>query len=173
MWWIVMGEIDGRPSFPNCARICQIGRVFRGADLDFLAVQADFGDITTVKKVSVSKQERRKNRTGNMENGLANLKDMPASCLTREYNMFPGREIAGRTKMLQDLREIGKLGTNEERLINPNARHGVRNRISISGEITNAKLMRGEVEMANRKENVEKKIPLYAIVYKRVSRKSS
>ena len=76
-----------------------------------------------------------------IENDMVGLKDMFAIYLTREVNMFSGREMAGCKKMLNDLREIGKLNANEERLMDSNARHGwLARRIEISDEITRAKL---------------------------------
>ena len=38
--------------------------------------------------------------------------------------MFPGIEMAGRKEMLNELREIGRLGENDDCLIDPNARLG-------------------------------------------------
>ena len=86
-----------------------------------LAVRADYEGISEVKQVAVSKKERRKNRMCNMENNMAHLEDMFASYLTIADNMFSGREMADRTKMLNGIREILKLNVSGEFLIDPNA----------------------------------------------------
>ena len=62
----------------------------------------------------VSKQERWKNRMCNNENAMANLLDTFANYLTKEANMFPGRAMVVRAKMLNDLGEIGKLSLRAE-----------------------------------------------------------
>ena len=59
-----------------------------------------------------------------ISNGVANLQEMFTCYLTKLGDMFPGREMAGRQKMLNDLREIGKLYSGEECLRESNARLG-------------------------------------------------
>ena len=44
-------------------------------DLEFLATRADVGDISEVKKLSVYRQDRRKNRTNSIENAICQLRD--------------------------------------------------------------------------------------------------
>ena len=62
----------------------------QNCDIAVLAAHPDFGDISEVWEVSVSKHERRNDRMGNIENTMANLKDMPTSYLPREVDMFSG-----------------------------------------------------------------------------------
>ena len=95
---------------PNCARLCDIGGYFpnlRNCELEVLSVKAGFGDISGVSKVPVSKHERIQNRMGNIENATGDLEDMFAAYPDGEVIMFPGREMVGRAKMPNDLREIG------------------------------------------------------------------
>ena len=57
--------------------------------------------------------------------------------------MFPASEMADRKKMPMGLREIGKLHADAECLMDSDARLGeLENRIAISEEITNAKLIK-------------------------------
>ena len=93
-------------------------------DLDVLAVRVEFGDISGVMGVSVAEHGRRKNRKGNIENGMGDLKDMFASYLTSAVDMLSGSQLAGRTKMSNDLREIGKLSANGEMIMDLGARLG-------------------------------------------------
>ena len=73
--------------------------------------------------------------------------------------MFSGREMVGRAKTPIGLWEIVKFDANEECLTELNARLGeLENRIAISGEITNAKLMGEKEELQNRKTNLASKI---------------
>ena len=46
----------------------------------------------------------------NIENAMANLKDLFVRYMARAVDMFPGSEMAGRAKMLKGLSEIAKLG---------------------------------------------------------------
>ena len=56
-----------------------------------------------------------------IENAKTNPKDMSAGYLARAVNMFSGRELADSKKMLNDLREIERLGANGECLRELNA----------------------------------------------------
>ena len=89
---------------------------------------------------------------GKMETAMANLEDTSVRYLTREVDMFPGSEMVDRAEMLNDIREMGKLNAGAECLIDPNGGLGeLENRIAISDEITNAKLLKEKDDMAKRK----------------------
>ena len=101
------------------------------------------------------------------------LEDIFAICLTKSVNMFSGREMMGRGKMLIDLRETGRLGMSGECLIDAGARHGeLENRIGISEEITNAKLMKGGEESHQGKKNLTSTSTAFRKRSQGVSRKS-
>ena len=63
---------------------------------------------------------------GNMENDMANLKDMFKSYLTGSPGLFSGRDMVGRATISNGLREIGKLDVGEECLIGSGKSLGVR-----------------------------------------------
>ena len=67
--------------------------------------------------------------------------------LTREVNMFPGREMADRKEPMKYLKEIGKLNVSEECIMESNASHwGLGSRIAISHKIANVKLTISKIE---------------------------
>ena len=71
-----MRKIDGYFRAPNRARLREIERIFREIDyceLEFSVVRADFGDISEVRKGSVSRRDRRKNRTNAIESAIRQL----------------------------------------------------------------------------------------------------
>ena len=93
--WRAMARNGGKsmriPPRSNFARLYEIGVVFReneNIDLEILEVPADFGYIPGVREVPASKQERVKNRMGEIENSMGNLKLTFASYLTEASNMF-------------------------------------------------------------------------------------
>lgn len=84
----------GISSYANSARLYKIGRVYSETgnyDLSVLEVQADFSEMSEVKKVSVTMQGGRK--MGTIESAIANLKAMLIRYLDKAGNMFPGVRI--------------------------------------------------------------------------------
>ena len=80
---------------------------------------------------------------GNIENALANLKDMVANYVTAELSMFSGREVGGSAKMSNGPRDIEKSNANEGYIADLGEGVGeLENRLSISDKITNAELMK-------------------------------
>ena len=72
---------------------------------------------------------------------------MFASYLVKAVDVFSGREMSDRQKMLSDLGGVGRLGVNTECIIDPNSRLGeLDNRIAIFDESANAKLMNDKEE---------------------------
>ena len=103
--------------------------------LEVLSKQSDSEEISDIKEVSGAKQERGEDRMNSIGNAMANLKDISTSYLAWEANMFSGRQMAGREKMLNDLSEIEKSNADEECVTELNARLGsIANRIEISDE---------------------------------------
>lgn len=138
-----MGHRKG-PFFRDALYIIRgIFRENENCDLEVSTGQSDFEEISDVCAGGgcVPKQESRKHRTNSVRNAITNLKEVIAGYLTSSADMFSGRELAGRKKNLNDLREIGKLRAAEERLRELNGASGeLENRIAISGKITNSKL---------------------------------
>ena len=104
-------------SCPNCALLREIGGIFYengNIDLEVLAVKSDFGGLFEVRAFSVSMEERRNNRTNDIEGDVANLENMVVRYLAKAVSIFPRDENAEKRKMSKDWQEIEKLNTNEE-----------------------------------------------------------
>ena len=70
-----------------------------------------------------------------------------------------------RPKMLNGIREIGKLNVSGECLMGLNARRvGLENRIALSDEITNAKINESKWRNGEEERKASNEIPSYAIV---------
>ena len=108
--------------------------------LEVLALQADFGEISGVKKVSVSRQDRRKSRMDAIEGAIRNMGDILSGYLTTAVNMFPMDGNTEREKMLKELKEIGKLNWGaESRLGAEQEIEELKARIAMSGKNTEKK----------------------------------
>ena len=104
-------------------------------EFEVSAARADFGDISGVKEVSVSRQGWGKNRTDVIEYSIYRLKDMFSGYRKKEVNMFPNDVNTGNGKITNVLEEIEKLNYNEEGRLELEKNIGeLGNRIGISGE---------------------------------------
>ena len=80
----------GTPTAPTARGYTELVAYFAkmdNCDLEVLAAQSDFGDISEVGGVSVRKQERGKSRMGNIENAMG-YGDMFERYLTKAANVF-------------------------------------------------------------------------------------
>ena len=96
-----------------------------------------------VKKVSVSAQECRNDRTNDIGSDVANLHDMFIRYLTKSVNMFSGCGRGDRENISNGLGEIEKLTANAGSMLVLEGELGeMENRIAISDENTMGRLMK-------------------------------
>ena len=63
------------PTARGYAKMEECCAEIKNCALEVLATRADVGDISEVKKLSVYRQDRRKNRTNSIENAICQLRD--------------------------------------------------------------------------------------------------
>ena len=63
-------------------------------DLVSIGAHADFDSILDVRRVSTSKQERRRNRINYVESAIAHMEDTFTSCSKKAVNMFARNDMA-------------------------------------------------------------------------------
>ena len=80
--------ISPAPTALGCAKLEEYVGEIGNFDFGVLTTQADFGEISKFREVSVSRQDRVKNRTVAVGCVMRKLKDTLAGYLTGEVNMF-------------------------------------------------------------------------------------
>ena len=88
------------PTASGCAKSEEYFANVRNCDLEVAATHLDIEDIDEIKEVSVSRQDRRKNRTNAISGDIGKLKDMLSGYLTKAVNTFSRDTNTERRKCL-------------------------------------------------------------------------